>query len=639
MEDAVAAAEEGLVEDPDNLIYLKALTLAFRDLGDYEESIAMAQRWRRAQPDSGVPYILEAESLEALGRLDEADKALDSALTRNIEPEIYRSVLEDQRASVAGKRARLALGTTTPTLDSKRQYKACIDAATGEEKDPAAAATYCRNAAQDHHLDDFSRRAATGHFGVALHALGLKPEAVLAAEEGLRHWPDDLLILSVLVASAMEIGENEKALNAATRMMSISPGDPEPAVRAALMLARLGRFDEADPTLAHAIALGADSEFSQHVRQEIAQGRANAHATREDPALDPLNGAFVVIANANVRADASVSSQRLRTLPLGDQVTALGKVRDSDWYLISRNGQRLGYVFGPLVAPVGSAKAMAALDRAGPTQAAPPPTATVAENRDAVAVIIGNRTYSRDVPEVSYAHNDADAMKRYVMDVLGYRDGNVIDLRDATLADLNRVFGNDRNPRAQLANWIRAGRSDVTVFYSGHGVPGLNDKRGYLLPVDGDPNLAEVTGYPLDVLQRNLAKLPARSMQIFIDACFSGNSAGGVLLRATSGIGISTPLAETAGERFVMITAASGDQVASWDHDVKQGLFTRHLLAALGGVADGTDWGNGDGNVTLSEVKAYLDDEMTFQARRRFNRDQRASIVGTMSQVVAQGGD
>ncbi len=58
--------------------------------------------------------------------------------------------------------------------------------------------------------------------------------------------------------------------------------------------------------------------------------------------------------------------------------------------------------------------------------------ASVAENRDGVAVIIGNKTYkNRDVPTVSFAHNDAEAMKRYVVDVLGYREGNVIDLRDA----------------------------------------------------------------------------------------------------------------------------------------------------------------------------------------------------------------
>ena len=57
--------------------------------------------------------------------------------------------------------------------------------------------------------------------------------------------------------------------------------------------------------------------------------------------------------------------------------------------------------------------------------------------------------------------------------------------------------------------------------------------------MDGGPNLAENTGYPLDVLQANLANLPARSVQLFLDACFSGNSSGGMLQSATSGIAIS----------------------------------------------------------------------------------------------------
>ena len=43
--------------------------------------------------------------------------------------------------------------------------------------------------------------------------------------------------------------------------------------------------------------------------------------------------------------------------------------------------------------------------------------AGAAVNKDAVAVIIGNRTYAhRDVPEVTFAHNDAAAMRRYVIE-------------------------------------------------------------------------------------------------------------------------------------------------------------------------------------------------------------------------------
>ncbi len=39
--------------------------------------------------------------------------------------------------------------------------------------------------------------------------------------------------------------------------------------------------------------------------------------------------------------------------------------------------------------------------------------------------------------------------------------------------------------------------------------------------------------------------------------------------------------------------------------------------------------------MTLGEVKTYLDDEMTFQARKRFNREQTANVTGGTATVVA----
>ena len=46
-------------------------------------------------------------------------------------------------------------------------------------------------------------------------------------------------------------------------------------------------------------------------------------------------------------------------------------------------------------------------------------------------------------------------------------------------------------------------------------------------------------------------------------------------------------------------------------------------------------YGNGDGKVTLGELQTYLDDEMTLQARRRYNRDQKASVQGKLDSVLA----
>jgi len=46
-------------------------------------------------------------------------------------------------------------------------------------------------------------------------------------------------------------------------------------------------------------------------------------------------------------------------------------------------------------------------------------------------------------------------------------------------------------------------------------------------------------------------------------------------------------------------------------------------------------YGNGDGKVTLGEFQTYLDDEKTCQARRRYNRDQNASVQGKLDSVLA----
>ena len=37
---------------------------------------------------------------------------------------------------------------------------------------------------------------------------------------------------------------------------------------------------------------------------------------------------------------------------------------------------------------------------------------------------------------------------------------------------------------------------------------------------------------------------------------------------------------------------------------------------------------------TLGEVKAYLDREMTYQARRRFSRDQHATVSGDLKTML-----
>ena len=249
-------------------------------------------------------------------------------------------------------------------------------------------------------------------------------------------------------------------------------------------------------------------------------------------------------------------------------------------------------------------------------------------------MVIGNRTYANDrVPEVAYAHRDADAFRQYVVGMLGFDPDNIIDLRDATQAAMETTFGNERDHKGRLWSYLDpSGGSDVVVYYSGHGVPGLRDRKGYLLPSDANPDTAHLNGYPIDLLYENLGRMTeAASIRVFLDACFSGDSQAGMLIRSASPMFVSASLPDLSGKAMAVLTAASGDEVASWDEQAEHGMFTHHLLDALYGAGDA----DRDGRVTVAETKRYLDRHLTRAARRAYLRDQTAGVGGDRTMVLA----
>ena len=127
--------------------------------------------------------------------------------------------------------------------------------------------------------------------------------------------------------------------------------------------------------------------------------------------------------------------------------------------LITRRRLRVGRIAVQMILAVSLVSALCA-------------TALVAvENRDGVAVIIGNKNYQGGLPSVDFADRDAAAFKRFVVDVPGYDPENIIDLRDATTAQLMATFGNREMEKGRLWRYLDPeGGSDVVVFYSGRGV-------------------------------------------------------------------------------------------------------------------------------------------------------------------------
>ena len=253
------------------------------------------------------------------------------------------------------------------------------------------------------------------------------------------------------------------------------------------------------------------------------------------------------------------------------------------------------------------------------------------ENKDAVAVVIGNKDYrSTDVPAVKYALSDARMFKQYLVKTLGYQEKNIITRYNASISDFNDIFGTSSTPQGILSNYIKSGRSDVFIYYSGHGAPDLESKSGYFVPVDCNPARVRLNGYSLDLFYKNVAKLPARQVTIVLDACFSGAAGSGEsLIKSASPMVIRAGSPAVLKKNTICIASSDGDQISSWYDEKKHGLFTYFFLKGLGGDADA----DADNRITYKELYSFVSDKhdgVPYYARRLHNgRTQTPVMMGS----------
>lgn len=231
---------------------------------------------------------------------------------------------------------------------------------------------------------------------------------------------------------------------------------------------------------------------------------------------------------------------------------------------------------------------------------------TTLNNPDAIAVIIGNQNYTnKDIPPVKYAANDAIVIKSYMVETMGYKDGNIIFESDVTKAELEMIFGTEKNHRGMLYNYIKPEKSDVFIYYSGHGSPDPQTNKAYILPTDCNPVMMDLTAYPLDVLYGNLPKIEAKSITIVLDACFSGGTNTGQFLVQNASpalIKINNPV--TAQNNLTIFTSAKNNQVSSWYPEKQHSMFTYFFLTAITGSADI----NRDKQITYQEIYDFVAD-------------------------------
>lgn len=265
------------------------------------------------------------------------------------------------------------------------------------------------------------------------------------------------------------------------------------------------------------------------------------------------------------------------------------------------------------------------------------PPQTMAKRPDAIAIVIGNKNYKNPVlPSVKYAIQDAFTVKKYLVETLGFSEGNIILVRDASNIDFVKYFGSQNDHKGVLYNQVRKDKSEVFIFYSGHGAPDTNTKKAYLVPSDADPAIIKLTGYPLDTLYDNLAKLnrekTPKSVTVVLDACFSGGSHDGMLIQNASPIYIETTIPLLAARNAAVISSSKGNQISSWYPEKNHGLFTYYFLKNIKKAAEA--------NKTLSirdmETALAGPESVNELAWRLFNRDQEPQTMGNKSIVLVQ---
>ena len=223
--------------------------------------------------------------------------------------------------------------------------------------------------------------------------------------------------------------------------------------------------------------------------------------------------------------------------------------------------------------------------------------------------IIGNEKY-KDVAEVPFAENDARIFAEYCKKTLGISENHVRLYVNATYNDIRKAV-----------SWLKQGLSAyngegrVIFYYAGHGIPNETDKTAYLLPVDGIGSDIE-SAYSLSKLYQTLGELPAQSVTVFLDACFSGAKRDGEMMASARGVAIKAK-AEAPKGKMVIFTAAQGDETAYPFKSQQHGMFTYYLLRKLQ---------ESKGNVTLGELGDYLTKEVKRQSFDENNKMQTPTV-------------
>lgn len=243
---------------------------------------------------------------------------------------------------------------------------------------------------------------------------------------------------------------------------------------------------------------------------------------------------------------------------------------------------------------------------------------TGAPQPNAYGFVVGIDEY-RSVNHTPGARNDAEQFAELLQTTLGVPNRNIHLLTDgeATRSDI----------LATLSSLQQQVDSDgrIYFFFSGHGTPEVESGESYLLPYEGRPETIEHSGISLDDILDGLEQTPARDVLAFVDACFSGSGDRSALPEGTRPLVPVEEAKPSTSSNVALLSSSGANEISGTTADGNQGLFTHHLIRAIGeGRADI----DGDGQISLDELHTYITPRVARDARE-LDRNQTPSITAS----------
>ena len=250
------------------------------------------------------------------------------------------------------------------------------------------------------------------------------------------------------------------------------------------------------------------------------------------------------------------------------------------------------------------------------------------KDKNAVALIIGLDQYE-NIARAPWAESDASVFFDYAQQSLGI-PADRIALITGDKSDRSGIYD---SLDMWLPTMVEKGRSNVYVYFAGHGLATANGEQAYLIPYDGNLESLRRTAISRKEVISVLKDLKAKSVTLFMDTCYSGTPKGGkgTLVADSRGLRIvKKDNFSSLPKNFTIFSAASNQQTASSHPNLENGLFSYWMMRGLGGDADS----NNDRKITNGELHKFINKNVK-KAAALMGRKQNSQLVGDKNKVIA----